>query len=281
MAQAINSRGEVAGTAETSMRDPACPAPQVLQFKPVIWENGKASALPTYPGDPDGIAFGINRNGDVAGASGECTTFNPDSLVYLQPLHALLWQTGTVTDLGNLGGTGHGSGIEAHAVNTQDQVVGYSDLPGDTTFHSFLWTKETGMKDLGALPGDAASLAIGINDSGEVVGISLDANFNLRAYLWENGVMTDLNTLVSTNPLIPVRSTLFLASACSINSSGVITGFAIETTTGEVHGYLATPTASSGETAVSAQSTLSENVRELLRQRSPFGRFGAGLIAPR
>jgi probable HAF family extracellular repeat protein len=286
MAHAINSRGVVAGTAEATFRDPACPAPQVLQFKPVVWENGKVRELPTYPGDLNGIAFGINGNGDIAGASGECAAFNPAYLVNLQPLHALLWQTGTVTDLGNLGGTGHGSGIQAYAVNRQDQVVGYSDLPGDTAFHSFLWTKETGMKDLRALPGDVASLAIDINDAGDVVGISLDANFNLRAYLWENGVMTDLNTLVNTNPPIPDGSPLFLASACSINSRGVITGFAIETSTGEIHGYLATPTASSassassGETGGSTQGTLSESARELLRQRMPFGRRAA-LAGPR
>jgi probable HAF family extracellular repeat protein len=282
-AHAINSRGVVAGTTETTMRDPACPAPQLFQFKPVIWENGQVQALPTYPGDLNGIAFGINRDGDVAGASGECTAFNPDSLVNLQPLHALLWQTGTVTDLGNLGGTGHGNGIQASAVNSQNQVIGYSDLPGDTTFHSFLWTDQTGMKDLGTLPGDAASLAIDINDAGEAVGISLDANFNPRAYLWENGVMTDLNTLVNTNALIPGGSPLFLASACSINSSGVITGFAFDMSTGEIHGYLATPAAaspSSGETAVGVQGTLSESARELLRQRMPFGRRAAGLAAP-
>jgi probable HAF family extracellular repeat protein len=252
-AHAINSRGVVAGTAENTTADPACPAPQLFQFKPVIWENGQVQELPTYPGDLDGIAFGINANGDVAGASGACTAFNQDSLVNLQPLHALLWQTGTVTDLGNLGGTGHGNGIEAYAINRRDQVIGYSDLPGDTTFHSFLWTKETGMKDLGTLPGDAASLALGVNDAGEVVGLSLDASFNPRAYLWENGVMTDLNTLLNTNALIPGGSPLFLASACSINSSGVITGFAFDMSTGEIHGYLATPAASSGETDVSAR----------------------------
>jgi probable HAF family extracellular repeat protein len=285
-AYAINSRGEVAGTAENTTPDPACSAPQVFQFKPVIWENAKAQELPTYPGDLNGIAFGINGNGDVAGASGECIAFNQAS--NLQPLHALLWQTGTVTDLGNLGGTGHGNGIQASSVNRQDQVVGFSDLPGDATFHSFLWTKETGMKDLGTLPGDFASDAVGINDGGEVIGLSLDANFNPRAYLWEDGVMTDLNTLVNTNPLIPGGSPLFLAAACSINSSGVIIGVAIETSTGEVHAYLATPAASSpssGETAsgekdVSAQGTLSEGARELLRQRMPFGRRAAALVGP-
>ena len=91
------------------------------------------------------------------------------------------------------------------------------------------------MRDLGTLPGDSASLALGINDKGEVVGASLDASFNPRAILWENGPMTDLNTLVAANP-----SGLYLLIAESINSSGEIAGLAV-TRTGELHGFLATP----------------------------------------
>ncbi len=90
------------------------------------------------------------------------------------------------------------------------------------------------MQDLGTLPGDANSFAIGLNDAGDVTGSSLDANFNLRAYLWHNGTMTDLNTL------IPANSPLHLLLACSINSSGQIIGLAV-TSSGELHGYLATP----------------------------------------
>jgi hypothetical protein len=40
VAWAISNRREVAGFAENSIPDPGCPAPQVLQFKPVIWEKG-------------------------------------------------------------------------------------------------------------------------------------------------------------------------------------------------------------------------------------------------
>ncbi|MGD0300604.1 MAG: hypothetical protein ABSE86_26260, partial [Bryobacteraceae bacterium] len=111
-------------------------------------------------------------------------------------------------------------------------------------------TKATGMQDLGTLPGDANSTAIGINDSGDVVGVSLDANFNPRAYLRQNGIMTDLNTL------IPANSPLSLLVGCSINSSGQIVGVAV-TSAGVAHGYLATPinsgpAASNGTNAVVA-----------------------------
>jgi len=66
------------------------------------------------------------------------------------------------------------------------------------------------------------------------VGASLDAMFNPRAYLRQNGVMTDLNTL------LPANSALHLLLACSINSSGQIVGLAV-TGSGELHAYVATP----------------------------------------
>jgi probable HAF family extracellular repeat protein len=62
-------------------------------------------------------------------------------------------------------------------------VVGWSDTKGDTNFHAFLWTRGTGMQDLGTVGTDVNSLAIGINDNGVVVGASLDVNFNPRAFV--------------------------------------------------------------------------------------------------
>jgi len=275
----INNAGQIVGMAENATTDPTCPATgaQKLQFEPVVWENGKIQQLPTVAGDPDGVAFAINDSGQVVGASGNCTTFGTITLVNLSPLHALLWQAGTVTDLGTLGGTGHGNGIEAVDLNNKGQVVGNSDLAGDTNFHGFLWTQATGMQDLGTLSGDVNSLAIGINDAGDLVGVSLDAKFNPRAFFWRNGVMTDLNSLA------PADSPLFLITGCSINSQGQIIGIAVDST-GALHGYLATPV--NGEAAgeslsAASQSTsnpivLSEDVRQRLQRR-----FGAPLMVPR
>ena len=253
-ANQVNRRGVVAGFAENTTLDPNCPAPQKFQFEPAIWQQGEIQQLPTFTGDPEGVAEAINDNGQVAGASGTCSTFNTNNLISLQPLHALLWETGTVTDLGNLGGTAKGFGNLAFNINNQGEVVGISGLRGDMNFHGFLWTKATGMQNLGTLPGDANSTAIGINDSGDVVGVSLDANFNPRAYLRQNGVMTDLNTL------IPANSPLSLLVGCSINSSGQIVGVAV-TSAGVAHGYLATPinagsAANNGTNAVVAPLSL-------------------------
>jgi probable HAF family extracellular repeat protein len=272
-AMAISDRGEVAGFAENSIPDTGCPTPQVLHFEPVVWEKGVIHKLPTIGGDPDGVTQQINDNGEVVGGSGTCATFNTNFLYNLVPVHALLWEKGTAIDLGNLGGqTGQAGGNIAYDINNQGQVVGNSDLKGDTTFHAFLWTRKTGMQDLGTLSGDVASVSISINDAGSVVGASLDAKFNPRAFLREKGVMTDLNNLVTGH------SPLYLLTGCSINSRGEITGLGM-TSTGQIHTYLATPThgvATSDSTAqgVISRRALSDDARKLLQQQLRFGRSG-------
>lgn len=274
VAMAISNRGEVAGFAENSIPDTGCPTPQVLHFKPVVWEKGAIHKLPTFGGDPDGVAQQINDNGKVVGGSGTCATFNTNFLYNLVPVHALLWEKGKATDLGNLGGkTGQAGGNIAYDINNQGQVVGNSDLPGDTTFHAFLWTRKIGMQDLGTLSGDVDSVSISINDAGSVVGASIDAKFNPRAFLWEKGVMTDLNTLIAGD------SPLYLLTGCSINSRGEITGLGL-TSSGEIHTYLATPTQSvatneSNSQGVTSRRILSDDARKVLRQQLRFGRSGA------
>lgn len=100
-------------------------------------------------------------------------------------------------DLGNLGGRINNAGF---AINDLEQVVGASDIPGDQFQHAFLWQHNV-ISDLGTLPGDVASAAIGINNRAQATGVSIDAAGNLRAFLWQNGVMTDLNTLIPPNSL--------------------------------------------------------------------------------
>jgi probable HAF family extracellular repeat protein len=95
--------------------------------------------------------------------------------------HAVLWQNGTPIDLGNLGGV---SGNIAFDINNQVQVVGQSDLPGDTTHHTFLWENGV-MTDLGTILGLPVGLANGINNKGQVAGFSQDLNSNNTvAWLW-------------------------------------------------------------------------------------------------
>jgi probable HAF family extracellular repeat protein len=237
----INNFGMVVGTAENAEVDATCPAPQTIDFKPVVWmkpfpwSEVRLQELPTVDGDPDGIGFAINDLGQVAGASGNCGPFNVNEQNNLTPLHALLWRGGKPIDLGNLGGDGMFAGIYAAGLNDVGQVVGTSDTAGDASFHGFLW-QQGHITDLGTVTGDAYSSAIAIGNNGLVLGVSISASFSPRAALWRNGTAIDLNTLV------PQNSALYLESACSINAQGEIVGFAaLKSNPNESHAYLARP----------------------------------------
>lgn len=272
-ATSVNDFRQVAGTAETTATDPTCPTN--LLFEPVIWQNGWVKQLPVFPGDPDGRVEAINDWGQGAGFSSNC----------YYALHALLWDNGKAINLGGLGGTIH---QHALGINNLTQVVGYSGLTGNTVFHAFLWQNGK-MTDLGTVSGDALSIAYGVNLEGQVVGWSSDAcECQIRAFLWQNGVMTDLNTL------IPANSPVYLNYAFGINDEGQIVGGGT-TTTGEYHGYLATPSygGAEGESATMSASTerpkvnVSESVRKLLQRRSrvdaytPSAQCKEGRITPR
>jgi probable HAF family extracellular repeat protein len=263
VANAVNSQGLAAGWAETQSPDPngAC---TVSQFEPVIWTKTGVTQLNTFPGDTDGVAWSINESGQAVGASGTCTGFSVNSGDYLLEKHPMLWTDGAAINLGTLGGTGALSGNHACSINNRGQVAGHSDLAGDTTFHGFLWSWETGIKDIGTLPGDFASLAIGIGDQGTAVGASFDQNFNERAILIADGTLTDLNTLVSSNP-----QQLYLLQGNSINVSGQIVGLAA-TSNGDIHGFLAIPSSDlSNSTALEdvTMPVLSSNVRKAIQRR--------------
>jgi probable HAF family extracellular repeat protein len=54
------------------------------------------------------------------------------------------------------------------------------------------------MKDLGVLPGDLASLAVSINNLGQVLGSSGGPSGS-SSFLYSNGVMKNLNSLIDPN----------------------------------------------------------------------------------
>ena len=73
------------------------------------------------------------------------------------------------------------------------------------------------MRDIGTL-GGAISAAYGINDHGQVVGESLIATGENRAFLYEAGT----DTIVDLNALLPDGSPWIVSSARGINDLGQI-----------------------------------------------------------
>src|SRR5437870_5456586 len=237
-ATGANNLRQVVDWAENDVHDPTCVSPQVLQFRPAMWTLGSPDQiqdLPLIPGDTSGAATAINDNGQIVGISGIC-----DQAVGRHTArHAVLWENGGVTDVGNLGAQWWNTPT---AINQGGDVVGFAGDPafveGDI-LHAFMWTKEDGIRHLKPLqkhsPPHVDSEAYGINEARQVVGISCDANFvDCRAVIWNNGnVPIDLNDLKG-------NYSARLESAKDINDSGEITGRAIDASNVRT-AYLAVP----------------------------------------
>jgi probable HAF family extracellular repeat protein len=250
-ATGVNDRGEIVGWAENATPDPTCNeftnTNQVLQFEAVMWvKDPRANryrpiALPPYPGDLDGAATAINQWGAAVGISGICDGAVGGGTAE----HVVVWRDGRVVrSLPTLGGAYWNTPMD---INNLGNVVGFSDLPGDgptfaqTNFHAFFWSERpyncngktvTGTCDLGTLDPQGRSEALGVNDRNQVVGVSLPS---LRAFLWQNGSLTDLNELV-----VP-GTTLILTIAEDINDRGEITGQATDPSTGATVAFEAVP----------------------------------------
>ena len=230
-ASAINNSGQVVGYAENGMVDSTC-GPAIMNNRvdqPVLWEKveGKEKAQPlfTIGNDPDGVAFGINNQGQAVGFSGTCIAVN----------FAVLWENGSAIPLPDLGTPG----AIAYAINGHNQIVGQA-VNSEGTALAAIWENNT-VRSLGVLlPGDAAAFATSINNRGQVVGSSFDSSGNWsHGLIWEKGRMFDLNQL------FPATSNLYVISASNINESGQIAGMAVEMAGPHagtiVHSFLATP----------------------------------------
>lgn len=232
-ATGANSRGQIVGWAENAIHDPTCVPPQQLQFHPVVYgpKPNQIAEFPLPAGDTSGAATAINEQGQAVGISGIC-----DQAVGRHTAkHALLWDNGKIVDLGNLGAAWWNTPTN---INQRGDVVGFAGdpaFPDGDILHAFIWTAKDGIKPLGALPGHVHSEAYGINEKRQVVGVSCDANFvDCRAFLWENGVMADLNKFK------PASYTARLEQAKDINEAGEIAGRSIDASLVR-RAFLATP----------------------------------------
>jgi probable HAF family extracellular repeat protein len=216
LSQAVNERGQIVGIALNAIPDPiSLIGPVGTQMRAFLWENGVMQDLGTL-GGPDAWANYINDRGQVAGGSFANSVINPAT--GRPTTHPFLWEHGEMMDLGTVGG----SFANPEGINNQGEVVGEVTLPGDPgcngspdncEFRAFVWERDS-LKDIGTLGGSQAS-ALGVNDSGEVVGYAYNENDQaLLAFVWKKGVMTSLGASRGSDCSI----------ARAINSRGQIVG---------------------------------------------------------
>lgn len=245
IASGINDRGQVVGTSFASNDQDSDTS--------VIWEDGTGMrALST---GPHSAALRINDAGEAVGiaenAAGNAYAFIWDATNGTRSLGNLGGDFGVARDINNAGqvvgqsvvsgwsyssafiwstatgmqslGISAGLTSQGFAINDVGQVAGSYDVAGGSTaYRAFIWDATNGMMALGLL-GDSSE-AHDINESGQVVGYVryLDATAPAgcidHVFLWENGVMTDLNNAALSEPGWE------LISAGAINDSGQIVG---------------------------------------------------------
>ncbi|HZS61983.1 MAG TPA: hypothetical protein VFA43_22110 [Gemmatimonadaceae bacterium] len=229
----VNNRGYVVGWAENAVHDPTCHAPQVYGFRAVVWhpESGRIHELRPLPGDSASAATAINDRDQIVGISGACDT----AVGGISARAGVMWDHGRVIDIGGLGGTAWNTPM---ALNDEGTVVGFADLAGDQhgaapNFHAFVWSSRQGIRDLETLPGDVLSQGLGINNRGQIVGVSIGTT--LRGFLYQDGKMYDLQQLM------PKGYPNLIEAGQDINDEGQVTGFMVNPSTGQQLTFIATP----------------------------------------
>jgi probable HAF family extracellular repeat protein len=186
-----------------------------------------------FDDDTSGAATAINNRGQIVGISGLC-----DQAVGRRTArHALLWDQGTITSLGNLGAE---LWITPMAINEHGDIVGFgatedSDLNGDF-LRAFIWTRKDGMKRIDPLPisDHVFSQANGINERGQVVGSSCTITGACLGFFWQDGIIRYLKDLVP-------GFTGAIINGQDINDAGEITGRAVNPATGKITAFRMVP----------------------------------------
>jgi probable HAF family extracellular repeat protein len=233
--QVLNSRGMIAGSADTSVPNHpnACGfcSSQFISHA-FEWRTGVLHDLGALPGANSSGANWIADGGLSAGFS---ETVDTDPLVGSREAHAVLWKNGEITDLGTLEG---GYESVAFAVNSRGQVAGaaFNTVPDPFSFlgtqqRVFLW-EDGVMEDLGTLGGPDAGLLSGplvnkgnveMNEQGQVVACSfINSTPNpgtgvptVDPFLWDKRKgMLDLGNLGGTN-----------GCAINLNNRGQVVGY--------------------------------------------------------
>jgi probable HAF family extracellular repeat protein len=155
--------------------------------------GGTVTDLGTLPYGDGSVGIAINSQGMVVGAAASVFNGAPN-----RPEDPFVFQNGVMTGLGNLGGP-WGAAL---SVNELGQVAGYlgvDSLPGDPgelyPTAAFLYANGQ-MHVIGGTSPQWSSRASDVNNLGQVVGSFRPSPGADHAFLYENGVLTDLNILI-------------------------------------------------------------------------------------
>lgn len=190
---AVSARGVPVGVSENGLIDPLN---GLLAVHAVVWKDGQIVDLGTLEGGYESLATDVNNRGQVVGNSQNAI---PDPFGYggVQT-RAVLWQNGTIRDLGSLG---TGNDAITSFVNDRGEVTGWSftnSTPNPTTGiptqGPYLWHHGK-MMDLGSLGGTLGA-PNALNNRGQVVSVStVPGDTSGHPFLWaEPGPMQDLGT---------------------------------------------------------------------------------------
>ena len=245
-ARLVNDSGQIIGI--SFLNTPPMPPFNQPQDDAFLWSAGTMTDLGTLGGSFSAPSS-INRSGQVSVISLDAT-----NSVY----QSFLWSNGTKTVLNSLGG----SYVFALMLNDAATVVGWNSDAADNNVIATMWSPSGNGQSLGTIGTDTGSIAFGINNKGTIVGgsgvISLTTQTSyVHAFVWKNGQMLDLNTL------IPAGSSLTLNVAYTINNAGIIAGLGTDKK-GQTHPFVLEPDASnpgSFRSAASAPAAPGSSIR--------------------
>jgi probable HAF family extracellular repeat protein len=221
----INNRGEVVGTSGHYPSESAV-------VRSVIWDrHSRVTVIPEFPNSTGGSPYAINNAGQVIGGNNI-----PDD-VRGNIVLGYIWDR--KRGLRMIEGLMGDESSSPSAINDHGDVVGTGSFYGGGQ-HAIFWNDETGIVDLGDLPGGAElSHAYDINNHRQIVGNATGQSGG-EAVIWDSeGQMHNLNELLIRDE--PDDQYLHMLSARTITDAGWITASGLDTRDRQRRTFLLTP----------------------------------------
>jgi probable HAF family extracellular repeat protein len=221
----INNKGQIVGAADTKESSET----SGRMYRAFSYENGKIKDLGGMGGKWS-EATGINETGTIVGQA-------IDQVGCLIKSESFVIENGRMLPL-KLSDQYHTS---IRGLNNAGHYCGLGNFKG--VIRTFFYDGE--LKNLGGYAITNRSEAFGINDAGDVAGISWISNRETRAFLWSNGEMINLGMLPGD----------FSSGARDVNNHGVVVGWS-------------SPRSTSGSRAVLIANGRIHNLNELIAANS-------------